>query len=177
MAVHSPHFGASLGKVTRTEPPRTRWLVLLLAPYFVGALGMAALVVDPSAAISNDAEPRSLALFRALFALAGVTCVLVIVGALRRWRGVARGATLLHVLIAALALAVLALGLKGDEPVHAGKIAEMSAKFGVHAALAWIWSRPAVRRAVSRSDQFAPTSTGAGRPTGASSGSADQTML
>jgi len=154
---------------------RPLWLVALLSLYLLGALGMAALVLDPSIVIAPSEAPESVGLFRVLFACAALLCALILVGSLRRWSGVARGALLVHVLVAAVALILLAHGLKSDEPLAAEKVGELLAKFGVHATVAWVWSRPAVRNAVSRADHPAPTPSGAASPTGARSGSADHT--
>lgn len=128
---------------------RPAWFLVLLGLYGFGALGMAVLVVAPSRATGGDPLPANPAVFRVLFAFAAFVCVLVLVGALRRWSGVGRGATGLHALIAGIALLFLASALKENEPLS--KLFELVAKFAVHATLAWIWSRPAVRRAVAPS--------------------------
>jgi len=133
-----------------TARSRPAWFYLLLVLYGVGALGMAALVADPSSAVDPATEPSQLIWIRAAFAVAGALCALIVVGSLVRWAPTARVALGLHVVISIVALVFLGLAVLSDEPLTGAKLGELLAKFGVHATFSWIWSRQALKRVVSR---------------------------
>jgi hypothetical protein len=129
-------------------PQRTSAHMALFSLYALAAGALGVLAVEPE--LLPDTAPASHDTgMRALLVAAGVLSLSLFVGALRRVRWVRALALFLHGLVALIALAGL-VALALGSPLFEGELAELAAKFGVHAALTALWASAWMKRALVR---------------------------
>jgi hypothetical protein len=128
--------------------PLTKPQHAFLALYLIGAGGMATLAIQPE--LLPDTAPASHdSSLRGLLVAASILMASLYVGALLRKRWVRPLALFLHGLVSLIALVGLVSLLLGS-PLFSGEVAELGAKFAVHALLAAAWASRWLRAPFAR---------------------------